>query len=283
MTGFTDYSAKNSLNYYTGQIPAVTLPSVWLALFTVVGTDAGTGFTEVSGGAYARVQVAGSVAATAAFTTASPNITMTTNPGWVVPGMTVYDTTNSQAIGTVLTYSGTALVLTANAAHASSGSTDSLTFSAFSNATGSAPSSITTGAAITFAQATASWGTVIAFGLYDAVTSGNLLTWDYIGNFSWIPFTATQASPSVFTAHGNGYSAADSVVVTAEYGGTLPTGGGVFTGILTVASPSGDTFNVGQNATTAAGNGMIRKVIQQSIPINVTASFSSGNLTITGA
>ena len=70
----------------------------------------------------------GNVAATAAFTTTSPNITMTTNPGWVHPGMTVYDTTNSQTIGVVQTYTGTALVLRANALAASSGAADVLSF-----------------------------------------------------------------------------------------------------------------------------------------------------------
>lgn len=58
------------------------------------------------------------LATTAAFTTASPGITMVANPGTVVPGMTVYDTTTSQQIGTVSSYLGTSLVLTANAAQA---------------------------------------------------------------------------------------------------------------------------------------------------------------------
>src|SRR6185369_6908968 len=39
----------------------------------------------------------------AAFTTASPNITMSgVNPGTVVPGMNVYDRTNNQNLGMVL-------------------------------------------------------------------------------------------------------------------------------------------------------------------------------------
>jgi len=33
------------------------------------------------------------------------------------------------------------------------------------------------GTAITFPMATASWGTVAAFGIFDAVTAGNLLAW----------------------------------------------------------------------------------------------------------
>ena len=72
--------------------------------------------------------VVATLAATAAFTTTSPNIAMVANPGTVTAGMSVYDTTNSQPIGTVLTYAGTALVLTANAAHASAGAADHLQF-----------------------------------------------------------------------------------------------------------------------------------------------------------
>lgn len=33
------------------------------------------------------------------------------------------------------------------------------------------------GTAITFAQASASWGTVVAFGIFDALAAGNLLAW----------------------------------------------------------------------------------------------------------
>jgi hypothetical protein len=147
------------------------LASRHLALFTAAPTaDAGTGGTEVSGTGYARVQVAGSLAAAAAFTTSSTRITMgASNPGWVVPGMNVYDVTAGALTGTVLSYSGTTLSLTAASAHTSSGSTDSLVFSAWSASSGTEPattpaSATNTNATITFAQATASWGTVVAWG-----------------------------------------------------------------------------------------------------------------------
>lgn len=69
------------------------------------------------------------LAAAGAFTTSSPNITMSAaNPGTVVPGMPVYDTTNSQNIGLVLSWVGTALILKANALHASAGASDVLRF-----------------------------------------------------------------------------------------------------------------------------------------------------------
>jgi hypothetical protein len=39
------------------------------------------------------------------------------------------------------------------------------------------PEQISNGAIVTFATPTANWGTVIAIGIYDAVTAGNLLYW----------------------------------------------------------------------------------------------------------
>lgn len=296
MPGLSDYNAQNQLNWASGQQPYPAIGSRFLALFTAAPTsDAGTGGTEVTGGAYARIQIAGAVAATASFTTGSPNITMTTNPGWVVPGMNVYDLTNSQQIGTVLTYSGTALVLTGNAAHASSGTTDSLQFSAFpaaSASTGTEPSvvpaTVTNGAVIGFAQATLSWGTVVAWGIYDALTSGNLIFFDYLGNFAWLPATNTTASPGVITAHAHGYSANDNVVISAKPGGVIPSfSQSNFTGTLVVVGPATDTFTVtnGGTAVNTSGTGdfMVRKITTQSIPANVTASFSASNFSLFAA
>lgn len=297
MAGLSNYTSFNELNYITGQTPMAALPSVWLALFTAVGTDAGTGFTEVStsGTAYARVQVAGSVAATASFTAASPNITMTTNPGWVVPGMSVYDTSKTPApgafVGTVLTYVGTALVLTANSAIASQGSTDNLTFSAWPQASGTAPAQTVNTAIVAFAAATgAGFGTVIAWGLYDASTVGNLLQWDFLGAFNWLPFENPTGS-NLLTVKANGYSSNDPVVFTAEYGGTLPTmSTGTFTSytINFVATPATDTINVDTTTgpatpivLTSSGSGMVRKIVQQSIPAGVTASFAASTITLT--
>ena len=292
--GLSDYSAQNTLNYLTGNRTVPSLPSVYLALFTTAPTsDAGTGGTEVSAGGYARVQVSGAVTAAGSWTTASTTITMPNISGstWVVAGMNVYDATNSNQIGTILTWVGTTLTLTATAAHSSTGSTDSLVFSAFAPATGSTgnpepntlpASAVTTNATITFPQATGNWGTVTSFGLYDAATSGDLLAWDYIGNYKWIPFTCTNASPGILTCDSAGDAPANgsSIVVTQKYGGTLPTTGGSWAGILTTAGLSGATFNAGVS-TTGIGGGQFRQVTQQSIPNNVTASFAAGALTLT--
>jgi len=75
--------------------------------------------------------VAATIAATAAFTATSTTIPMASNPGNVIAGMSVYDLTNSQPIGTVQSWAATSpftLTLTAAAAHASQGAADQLQF-----------------------------------------------------------------------------------------------------------------------------------------------------------
>jgi hypothetical protein len=213
-SGLSDYSAKNVLDYITGQIIVPALPSVWMALFTTAPTsDAGTGGTEVpTTNGYARQQVAGPL--TTNGTTAAGNATLhfASVPSWIVAGMSVRDVTAPAVISaatTVLSTTGTTVVMSANAAGAGVGGTDVIQFSAFLPTVGSAGNpepnttpaqAANTSAVVTFAQATgAGWGTVTSFGLYDAVTAGNLLAWDYLGNFKWIPFSCTLASPGVFT------------------------------------------------------------------------------------
>lgn len=45
------------------------------------------------------------------------------------------------------------------------------------NATGTSPTSKSNGTVITFPTATANWGTVVAFGIFDASSGGNLIAW----------------------------------------------------------------------------------------------------------
>ncbi len=113
---------------------------------------------------------------------------------------------------------------------------------------------------------------------------------DYLGNYAWLPGTVSAASPGVITAKAHGYSAADSVVYTLKYGGTTPTfSQSNFTGVLAVAAASlaTDTFTVTNSATavntSASGSGSFRKITQQSIPQNVTASFAASSFTLTAA
>ena len=290
MAGMSDYSAQNWLNYLTGRVPMPTLPSIYLALFTTLPTsNAGTGGTEVSGGSYARVQCSGALAAGASWTTSVSTITMgSTIPSWVVAGMNVYDTTKAANIGTVSSGAGTTtLTLNANASSASSGSADNLVFSMFaapSASGGSEPAPtpaniVNTNAIITFPLATASWGTIVGFGMYDASTSGNLIHFDWLGNYAWLPFFGSSASPSVLSVHSHGFNNNDNVVVSSKDGGTLPATAGSWAGLLTVANSTTDTFTAGVN-TTATGEGLVRKVQSQVISNNVTFSISAAGMTI---
>lgn len=220
MSGFTDRTAQGILNHLLGKTAIFSIPTAYVALFTGVGSDAGTGFTEVSGGAYARVATAAG--------------------DW-------------------------------------------------NSASGSAPSQISNANTLTFPTATADWGAVIAFGVYDAATAGNLLFWDYFGNYPWLPATVSAASPAVITSKAHGYTAGDLAAWSpGEYGGTNPTfSQSNFTGMLTVASPSTDTFTV-TNATvavntSATGSGNIRKVISQSIISGASAAFPASSLILTSA
>lgn len=296
MAGSTDYTAANVLNYLTAQIAPPALTAVWLGLFTTAPTsDSGvTGATEVSGGAYARVQVAGQLTASSAATTI---ITFASVPAWVVAGMYVRDVTTPGNIPggtTVLSTTGTTVTCSATV---SSVGTNVVQFSAFGPPTASSGAEPATVAAfvqnnavITFAQATASWGTSVAFGLFDALTSGNCVAWDWLGNFKWVPFTMTSASPGVITmdsTDGGAFSANGlSVVLSAKFdGGLFPTTGGSLGGVLTTAGYAAGpptTFNVGVN-TTGVGCGMLRQVLQQPIAINVTASFAQNTLVISNA
>jgi hypothetical protein len=136
------------------------------------------------------------------------------------------------------------------------------------------PATTSNSATITFPTATANWGTVVAFGLFDNLATGNLLAWDYLGNNKWLPCTISSASPGVFTSPSHGYANGTSVVVTQKYGsGTLTNG--TFSGLLTVAGAATDTFNVGVN-TTATGDALVRALTQQAIGTGVQASFTGG-------
>lgn len=291
MPGMSDFTEQNLMNYLAGSLAMPALPPIWLSLWTVVPSDAGTGGTEVTGGGYARVQIAGSLVTNA--TTASGNNTLhfASVPAWIVAGMQIRDATTPASLTglTVLSTTANTVVMSGNAGGAGVGASDTITFSAFNPATASVgaepattPGGLVSNAAVTFPQATLSWGTVLFFGLHDAVTAGNFLGGDYLGNFKWLPFSCSNASPGVLTSPAHGFSNGDPVVVSAKYGGTLPATAGSWAGALTVAGVTTDTFTAGVN-TTGTGDGLVRKIVQQPIAANVTASFAAGQLVLTGA
>lgn len=305
MPGWSDYSNQNIANYMAGAAPMPTAapsatnpPPVFLALFTTAPTaDAGTGGTEVStaGTAYARQQVAGSLTTSAA-TASGAVLTFSAVPTWIVAGMAVLDLTTAGVIPAatrVLSTTGTTVTLNASVTGGGVLNGDRISFSAFAPAVGSSgtnalilPGGFTnTNAVISYAQATgAGFGTVQAFGGYDAVTAGNFLWWDWLGSFKWIPFSCSSASPGVLTTDAAADVPANgsTIVVQQKYGGTLPSTGGSWTGPLTTANAATNTFTAGVN-TTSVGGGLFRQITQQPIAANVTASFAAGQLTLTDA
>jgi hypothetical protein len=313
MPGFPDYYAQRLLNDVTGAQPISTSgTSRYLGLWTTAPTgDAGaTGATEVSGAGYARVQVAGALTAASAPSTGSATFTLaSTVPAWLLAlgtngsGCNVYDLTNGKQIGTVSSISGTTVTLTGNAANNGSGASDSIQFSAFGLASassgaepGTTAANATNGAQINFAQATGTWGSVPAWFLNDALTSGNYLFWDYLGNYAWQAASVSSASPGVFTSHAHGLAVNDNCVVSVKAGGALPGfAAGNFTGPLTVAHAATDTFDVKTSGgtavnTNATGDVMFRKITGdgagnagQSIPANVTFNIPAGNAILAAA
>src|SRR6266436_4383388 len=106
MTGLSDYFQGNMENYLAGSLAMPALPSVFMALFTTAPTsDAGTGGTEVTGGSYARQQVAGSLATNATTASGNPTLHFASVPAWIlgpsgtgVVGMQIRDATSAAVI-----------------------------------------------------------------------------------------------------------------------------------------------------------------------------------------
>jgi hypothetical protein len=286
LTGFT---ARNVLNNIGGSLPMPSGYNRWLALFTTAPGDNDTGAVEVTGGSYARAQVAGSLTTNASTPSGNNVLHFASVPLWITEGMQIQDVSTSGVI-TSLTVSGvtsTTVVMSGNVGGSGVGDGDTITFSAFGAATGQGPALATSIASATFQQATASWGVAVATGIYDAINGGNLLDWDWLGNDPWFPCSISLASPGIITAPGitagslpplaNGAS----VVFTARFGGTLPAAI-ASESPKTVAGLISDAFNVGINTATS-GSGMVRQITQQSIGVGQTASFANGALTLDAA
>lgn len=140
--------------------------------------------------------------------------------------------------------------------------------------------------AIVFPAATANWGTIVAAGLYDAASGGNLLFWDWLGLGPWRPCTLSAASPAVLTLPAHGLAAGAGAAFTPVFGGTAPAlSGGSLAGLLTVAGPlTNDTLTLMSAGTPVAasgtGSGMLRPVAPQSVPAGVTLLFPAGALAL---
>ncbi len=118
MTGFTDFGVRDIADYLISRYP-------YVALYTTVGSDDGTGFVEVSGGSYARYAsgsgdwgpISGSSPTTLVNQTAFNFPTPTTNWGTVY-GWGLVDAPTSGNIG-VADYLGSSPWIPASVSQAS--------------------------------------------------------------------------------------------------------------------------------------------------------------------
>lgn len=154
---------------------AYSPPAVYVALFTAAPTDAGGG-TEATGGSYARVQVtqadgswatpAGSVSTAVSGSNASTtNILVASSTGIAVNDVVWLTNANEVSRHTVSAVpDGTHVTITPAAV------------SAPTTGTLDRPTSTSNSGAVTFPPSTATWGgTMVEWGLFDAVSGGNLL------------------------------------------------------------------------------------------------------------
>jgi hypothetical protein len=98
MSGLTTYTSQGVLGHITGKTAIFALRTAYVALFSAAGADDGTGFTEIAGGAYARVPTAPadwsapSSAAPSVISNANPIIFPTSTAAWGnVTAFGVYD------------------------------------------------------------------------------------------------------------------------------------------------------------------------------------------------
>lgn len=142
--------------------------------------------------------------------------------------------------------------------------------------------------AVTFAQANADWAglatPVVAFGIFDAITAGNLLYWGWLGNDAGKLFLGSNTG-DLITCPGHTFVNTDMVRLLDVPGAALPAGlaAGQTYFIIGV---SGITFQLSLTSGGAAvtltgdGTGLIAKIVPKPILTDDTASFAIGALVI---
>lgn len=139
-------------------------------------------------------------------------------------------------------------------------------------------------AAITFPQATAAYPEVVAAGLLDASTAGNLLFWNWltVAGAVWA-FTAL-ASTDIITAYGHTLANGDRVVLK-QVASALPTGLSADT-VYYVVSSATDTFQLSLTSGGAAinfttnGAGVVYKLNPRTIQLGDTPRFNATDFSI---
>jgi hypothetical protein len=129
--------------------------------------------------------------------------------------------------------------------------------------------------------------TVVAFGLWDASSAGNLLAWGWLqpsgGYQRLFVVESADLTTDEITSPSHGLAANDRVVFESLLGQSLPTGLSTGT-VYYVISPTTDTFKVsttqGGSAVdiTAVGSGLLLKVTPKTTNSGDTFQFPTGDL-----
>lgn len=137
---------------------------------------------------------------------------------------------------------------------------------------------------ITFPDATANWGTILAWATFDASSAGNMLWWGWLGTGAEAPGTAAAATDA-FTSYAHGFANGDQVMLQAPEGGALPTGVSANTAYWVVGATT-DTFQLsttqGGSAInlTADGEFSAYKIQTKTVNSGDGFKFNTGNLTL---
>lgn len=129
-------------------------------------------------------------------------------------------------------------------------------------------------------------GTVSFVGLWSASSSGTFAGMGPNGGATQFAYTATNATPCVFTAPGSSYSNGNTVVLLPAAGATIPTGFTVGT-IYFVVNVSGVTFQLSLTSggsavnSTGAGAGIVQGITTEVYGAQGTFTLSSETLTLT--
>ncbi len=134
---------------------------------------------------------------------------------------------------------------------------------------------------LTFAQATAEWGTVSHYALMDSGSGGNPLTVSPVGTGDAKVFTVTDGD--LFTVPSHSFANAQQAELKAALGLTLPVGSAEDTRYWFV-SASGDNFRLaasegGVPIDFGSGAGWIRRIVPRPVLIDDKVEFGSGSLT----
>lgn len=138
------------------------------------------------------------------------------------------------------------------------------------------------GTAINFPTPTADWGTVVAWGLFDAASAGNLLFWGPLGG---LPKQFIADVDDSITSNSHGFSDGQKVRVEALTNVNLPSGLSANTDYF-VRDSAANTFKLAATQggaainITADGAGWVYLWSGQQIVSGNTVSFASGDVDI---